>query len=69
MKVNKSKTKTRKSATKRFKVTKNGKVLHRSQNFRHLRTTKGKRNLRRLKTVKQITGKFAKKIKKMMGLK
>jgi large subunit ribosomal protein L35 len=65
----KVKTKTRKSAAKRFKVTKNGKVLHRSQNLRHLRSGKGKRNLRRLKTIKEIGGKFASKIKKMMGLK
>lgn len=65
----KVKTKTRKSAAKRFKVTKNGKVLHRSQNLRHLRSGKGKRNLRRLKTIKELGGKFASKIKKMMGLK
>lgn len=65
----KVKTKTRKSAAKRFKVTKNGKVLHRSQNLRHLRSGKGKSNLRRLKTIKEIGGKFASKIKKMMGLK
>jgi len=65
----KVKSRTRKSAAKRFKVTKNGKVLHRSQNFRHLRTVKGKRNLRRLRTVKQLKGVFASKIKKMMGLK
>jgi len=65
----KVKTKTRKSAAKRFKVTKTGKVLHRSQNFRHLRSGKGKRNLRRLKTVKELTGAFARKIKRMMGLK
>jgi len=65
----KVKKKTRKSAAKRFKVTKNGKVLHRSQNLRHLRSGKGKSNLRRLKTIKEIGGKFASKIKKMMGLK
>lgn len=65
----KVKSRTRKSAAKRFKVTKNGKVLHRSQNLRHLRSGKGKRNLRRLKTIKELGGKFASKIKKMMGLK
>ncbi|PIQ72039.1 50S ribosomal protein L35 [Candidatus Roizmanbacteria bacterium CG_4_10_14_3_um_filter_39_13] len=65
----KVKTKTRKSAAKRFKVTKNGKILHRQQNLRHLRTVKGKRNQRRLKVVKELGGKFASKIKKMMGLK
>lgn len=65
----KVKTKTRKAAAKRFKVTKTGKVLHRSQNLRHLRTVKGKRNQRRLKLMKELGGKFASKIKKMMGLK
>ena len=65
----KVKTKTRKSAAKRFKVTKNGKVMHRSQNLRHLRTIKGKRNQRRLNQTKELGGKFASKIKKMMGLK
>ncbi|MFZ2206881.1 MAG: bL35 family ribosomal protein [Microgenomates group bacterium] len=65
----KVKTKTRKSAAKRFKVTKNGKVMHRSQNLRHLRSGKGKRNLRRLKTVKELGGKFASKVKKMLGIK
>jgi len=65
----KVKSRTRKSAAKRFKVTKNGKVMHRSQNLRHLRTVKGKRNQRRLKLMKVLGGKFASKIKKMLGLK
>lgn len=65
----KVKTKTRKSAAKRFKVTKNGKVMHRSQNIRHLRSGKGKRNLRRLRTIKELGGKFASKVKKMLGIK
>lgn len=65
----KVKTKTRKSAAKRFNVTKNGKVLHRSKNIRHLKTTKGKRKLRGLRAIKQLNGAFAKKVKKMMGLK
>jgi hypothetical protein len=43
--------------------------MHRSQNLRHLRTVKGKRNQRRLKLMKELGGKFASKIKKMMGLK
>ena len=65
----KIKSRTRKSAAKRFKVTKNGKVMHRSQNLRHLRTVKGKRNQRRLKVMKELGGKFASKVKKMLGLK
>lgn len=62
-----NKQKTRKSALKRFKVTGTGKILHRSQGFRHLRTKKGKRNLRRLKQLKPVLGAFKRKIKKMLA--
>lgn len=65
----KVKSRTRKGAAKRFKITKNGKVMHRSINLRHLRTVKGKRNQRRLKILKELGGKFASKVKKMLGLK
>lgn len=65
----KVKHKPHKGATKRFKVTKTGKILHRSQKIRHLRTVKGKRNLRRLKQLKQVTGTFEKKIKKLLAIK
>ncbi|OGK62447.1 hypothetical protein A2334_05420 [Candidatus Roizmanbacteria bacterium RIFOXYB2_FULL_38_10] len=64
----KVKQKTHKGASKRFKITKKGKILHRSQKIRHLRTVKGKRNIRRLKTMKQIKGTFEKKMKKMLGI-
>lgn len=62
----KNKIKTRKSARKRFRITKNGKVLHRSQGARHLKGQKTKKQLRSLKQIKQITGVHAKKIKRMM---
>lgn len=65
----KLKHKPHKGATKRFKVTKSGKVLHRSIKLRHLRTVKGKRNIRRLKQMKQLTGAFEKKIKKLLAIK
>jgi large subunit ribosomal protein L35 len=65
----KVKNKTRKSAAKRFRVTPKGKVLHRAQGFRHLRNVKGKRNLRRLKKQTALVGKFASKVKKMLGIK
>lgn len=58
----------RKAVAKRFKVTKNGKVLHRSQYIRHLRTVKGKKRLRSLKLMKQVKGRYEKKIKKMLAL-
>jgi large subunit ribosomal protein L35 len=62
-----SKQKTRKSALKRFKLTKKGKVLHRSQLTRHLRHAKGKKRIRSLKVMKKVEGRWAKKIKKMLG--
>ena len=44
------KMKTRRSAAKRFRVTKNGKVLYKKQGLRHIltkKTTKRKRHLRK----------------------
>jgi len=61
------KQKTRKAALKRFKITKTGKVLHRGQGLRHLKSQKTKKRLRRLKQLKEIKGKFKRKIKKMIG--
>ncbi|NMB83742.1 50S ribosomal protein L35 [Candidatus Roizmanbacteria bacterium] len=63
----KQKNKTRKSAAKRFKVTKKGKILHRSHFIRHLRSKKSKKHIRRLKQMKAIVGVFGKKAKKMLG--
>lgn len=65
----KVKQKTHKGAAKRFKVTKNGKLLHRSHKIRHLRTKKGKKNLRRLKLMKKVEGNFARKLKKILAIK
>ncbi len=62
------KNKTKKSASKRFKVTKGGKLLHRRHSARHLRSKKSKRQLRALKRMKQVTGRYEKKIKKMLGV-
>ncbi len=63
------KQKTRKSALARFKVTKRGKLLHRSQQLRHLRSKKSKRRIRSLKQMKQVVGKFKSKLMKMLGKK
>lgn len=63
------KEKTRKSATARFKITKRGKLLHRSQQLRHLRSQKGKRRIRSLKQMKQVVGVFKVKLERMMGRK
>lgn len=61
------KQKTRKSIAKRFKVTKTGKVLRRGSHGRHLKASKSKKRLRRQKVLKQVKGKYAIKIKKVLG--
>lgn len=63
------KQKTRKSALKRFKMTKSGKLLHRKQAMRHLRSKKGKKRVRSLKKMKSLEGVFKKKVKRMIGKK
>lgn len=62
------KLKPRKSLAKRFKVTKTGKVIFRGQGGRHLRRKKSKRVLRGYSIPRVLTGKFAKKIKKALGV-
>ena len=61
--MKKKKVKTKKSVAKRFKITKTGKVLHRGHGSRHLRSKKTKKRIRSLKKMKEIKGKFAKKIR------
>lgn len=62
------KQKTRKSVSKRFKVTATGKVLHRSAFSRHLRTSKSASQLRRHKTLKSVNGKISRRIKRLLAL-
>lgn len=66
--MSKLKQKTRKGVSKRFKVTATGKVLRRSQNMRHLRRKKGKKTVRAYRIPTQVKGKWAKKIKQMLGI-
>lgn len=66
--MKKNKQKTRKSASRRFKITATGKVLRRIQNSRHLRIKKSKRAKRRYRQYVEVEGKNAKKIKQMIGL-
>lgn len=61
------KQKTRKSVLKRFKVTKTGKVIRRGACGRHLNAKKSKKRQRRQKVAKQLTGRMAIKIKKVLG--
>lgn len=63
------KTKTRKSITKRFKITKNGKVLRRQGFRRHLNTKKSSKRKRRLSRKVETDPVHAKKIKKALGVK
>lgn len=57
----------RKSVSNRFEVTKNGKVLRQSSFNRHLRRKKSKKQLRRLKGKQPVLGRFALKVKRMLG--
>lgn len=61
------KLKIKKSVSKRFKVTKSGKVLRGSQMRGHLRSKKSKSSLRKKRINAKLTGKFAKKIKMLLG--
>jgi large subunit ribosomal protein L35 len=65
--MTKTKQKIRQSIARRFKVTKNGKVLHRSSFSRHLRSKKNKSQLRRYQIPKQLRPRLAKKIKRILG--
>ena len=61
--------KVKKSVSNRFTVTKNGKVMRESAFNRHLKRKKSKKQLRRLKGKKVVTGRLAIKIKKLLGKK
>ncbi len=63
-----TKRKSKRSLTRRIKVTKNGKIVHRTQNMRHRRSHKGKAQIRRMKATKFLTGKTAKRVKKILGV-
>ncbi len=60
------KLKTRNAAAKRFKITGSGKVTYKHQMGGHLRRKKSASNLRRKGIAAELTGKFAKKIKRMI---
>jgi large subunit ribosomal protein L35 len=69
MKKSHLKHKPKSSVKKRFTVTKTGKVLRRSPGLRHLKRNKTKKQLRRLKQKRNVSPAFAKKVKKILGLK
>jgi large subunit ribosomal protein L35 len=61
------KQKTRKSVTRRFTVTKTGKVMRRQGFRRHLNAKKSSARKRRLSGVVATKEAFAKKIRKILG--
>jgi len=61
------KKKIKKSVSKRFKITKTGKVLFTHQYGRHLKIKKTKSRQRRHGEPGVLKGKFARKVKQMMG--
>ncbi len=61
------KMKVRNSITKRFKITKNGKVLRRQSFRRHLKAGKSQNRLKNLKRVVKLHKTLAKKIRKAVG--
>lgn len=63
-----SKKKIKKSVSKRFEVTKRGKVLFAHQYTGHLKRTKSKSRMRRQKEPGILAANFGKKIKKMLGV-
>ena len=63
----KQKKKIKNSVSKRFKVTKNGKVMFSHQYKSHLKINKSGSRLRRQKEPGVLHGKFAHKIKQMLG--
>lgn len=66
--MTKTKQKVRKSAAKRFKVTKTGKVMFGHQYGSHLKLHKSKRRLRRQKEPAILEGAFAKRVRRMLGV-
>lgn len=62
------KLKVKKSVSKRFRVTKTGKVLFAHQYKSHKKMNKSKSRQRRQKEPGILTGTFAKKIKKLLAV-
>lgn len=66
--MTKTKQRTRSGVAKRFKITGTGKVLRRAQNMRHRRRIKSKKAIRAYRKPIEVKGKWARKIKRMLGL-
>lgn len=66
--MKKIKQKTRKGASRRFKITGTGKVMRRIQNQRHLLRHKSKKAKRNYRVMVEVKGKWATKVKRMLGV-
>ncbi|MGA2911489.1 MAG: bL35 family ribosomal protein [Candidatus Levyibacteriota bacterium] len=62
-----SKKKIKRSVSRRFEVTKTGKVLFAHQYGSHKKLHKSRSRIRRQKEIGILGGRFAKKVKKMLG--
>ncbi|MHC4884099.1 MAG: 50S ribosomal protein L35 [Planctomycetota bacterium] len=62
------KLKPHKGATKRFRITKNGKVVATGAGAAHLKASKTAKRRRRLRKPTPISGTEAKRIKRLLGL-
>lgn len=62
-----NKQKTRKSVTRRFKITAGGKLLRRRAFGRHLRKTKSAAQKRRYSQNQEVTGRIARRYKRLMA--
>lgn len=64
-----NKQKTRKSITKRFRVTSSGKIMRGHSFSSHLRVRKSRKQKRRLGKQVELVGAYAKKLRKVLGIK
>ena len=63
-----TKRRSKRSLTRRIKVTATGKVMRHTQNMRHRRAHKSSAQVRRMKAVKFLTKGTGRRIKKILGL-
>ena len=63
-----TKRRSKRSLTRRVKVTATGKIMRRTQNMRHRRSHKGKAQIRRMKAAKFLTKGTGRRIKKILGV-
>lgn len=61
------KVKTNRSAAKRFKISGTGKIRRRKHGNAHLLVKKSPARKRRLNEIEEVTGKDAKKVKRLLG--